>query len=443
MFHILNTIGKKLLPTWLYKNLIADWDKDGLKKYFYNTSWMFFARIGSMLISLLATLYIARQLGPTNYGELSYAISFVALFSFIATFGIDSVLYRELIKYPEKRNEFMGSAFVIRIIMSVIAIGLTVISALLFSPQDVSFYLIALLSVSFIFQSLYIISYEFQATVQARYISILSLAITIILNVLKIAVVFFGKGVIYLALILLLESILYAVGNAFLRHAFFGKLSLWKFDKNTTKIILIDSWPFIFTSAFTVIYTRIDQVMLKNLIDATSVGIYDAAVRISELWYFIPAIMVSSLFPAIVNARKNSTHEYKKRTVRLFFVLLGLTFTIAIIMSVFSKSIIAFVFGSEFQDSAMVLKIYIWALVPTSIIILFNYILLAENKKIILFFSALLGMIVNVYLNYILIPKYETSGAAVATLISSFIVVLFLSLIFIKNIKGLMNKKFN
>lgn len=437
MFHILNTISQKLLPAWLYKKLITDWDKDGLKRYFYNTGWMFFARIGSIIVSLLATLYIARQLGPTSFGELSYAISFVALFSFIATFGIDSVLYRELIKYPEKRNEFMGSAFMIRIVMSVIAIILTIISALLFSPQDVSFYLIALLSISFIFQSFYIISYEFQATVQARYISILSLVITIILNVLKIAVIFLGKGVIYLALILLLESILYAVGNAYLRHVFFGKLSLWKFDKNIAKKILIDSWPFIFTGAFTVIYTRIDQVMLKNIIDATSVGIYDAAVRISELWYFIPAIIVSSLFPAIINARGHSAQEYKKRAVTLFFLLLGITTMIAMLMSTFAKPIISFVFGSEFQDSAMVLKIYIWALVPTSIIILLNYILLAENKKMILFFSALLGMIVNIYLNYMFIPRYEANGAAVATLISSSVVVLFLAVFFLKKIKNL------
>ena len=437
MFHILNTIGQKLLPAWLYKKLITDWDKDGLKRYFYNTGWMFFARIGSIIVSLLATLYIARQLGPTSFGELSYAISFVALFSFIATFGIDSVLYRELIKYPEKRNEFMGSAFMIRIVMSVIAIILTIISALLFSPQDVSFYLIALLSISFIFQSFYIISYEFQATVQARYISILSLVITIILNVLKIAVIFLGKGVIYLALILLLESILYAVGNAYLRHVFFGKLSLWKFDKNTAKKILIDSWPFIFTGAFTVIYTRIDQVMLKNIVDATSVGIYDAAVRISELWYFIPAIIVSSLFPAIINARGHSAQEYKKRAVTLFFLLLGITTMIAMLMSTFAKPIISFVFGSEFQDSAMVLKIYIWALVPTSIIILLNYILLAENKKMILFFSALLGMIINIYLNYMFIPRYEANGAAVATLISSSVVVLFLAVFFLKKIKNL------
>ena len=437
MFHILNTISQKLLPAWLYKKLITDWDKDGLKRYFYNTGWMFFARIGSIIVSLLATLYIARQLGPTSFGELSYAISFVALFSFIATFGIDSVLYRELIKYPEKRNEFMGSAFMIRIVMSVIAIILTIISALLFSPQDVSFYLIALLSISFIFQSFYIISYEFQATVQARYISILSLVITIILNVLKIAVIFLGKGVIYLALILLLESILYAVGNAYLRHVFFGKLSLWKFDKNIAKKILIDSWPFIFTGAFTVIYTRIDQVMLKNIIDATSVGIYDAAVRISELWYFIPAIIVSSLFPAIINAKGHSAHEYKKRAVTLFFLLLGITTMIAMLMSTFAKPIISFVFGSEFQDSAMVLKIYIWALVPTSIIILLNYILLAENKKMILFFSALLGMIINIYLNYMFIPRYEANGAAVATLISSSVVVLFLAVFFLKKIKNL------
>ena len=177
--------------------------------------------------------------------------------------------------------------------------------------------------------------------------------------------------------------------------------------------------------------------MLKNIIDATSVGIYDAAVRISELWYFIPAIIVSSLFPAIINARGHSAQEYKKRAVTLFFLLLGITTMIAMLMSTFAKPIISFVFGSEFQDSAMVLKIYIWALVPTSIIILLNYILLAENKKMILFFLALLGMIVNINLNYMFIPRYEANGAAVATLISSSVVVLFLAVFFLKKIKNL------
>jgi O-antigen/teichoic acid export membrane protein len=106
----------------------------GVRKHSKNISWMFFARIGSMVISFLATAYTARNLGPTNYGELSYAISFTALFGFIASLGIDQILQRDLIKYPEKRNVYLGSAVTIRVISSLLAISVCVTSAIFLSP---------------------------------------------------------------------------------------------------------------------------------------------------------------------------------------------------------------------------------------------------------------------------------------------------------------------
>jgi O-antigen/teichoic acid export membrane protein len=394
------------------------WQHAGFQKYFQNTSWMFFARIGNLIVSFIATAYIARHLGPTNYGELSYAVSFVSIFSFVAVLGIDQVLYRDLVAFPEKRNEYMGSAFGIRLGASFGAVILCILSAYLLSPKDVSLFLIGLLSVSFIFNSFQIITYEFQAQVQSKYPAILSIYIAIILNILKIAVIIWGQGVIYLALVLLLESIFYAVGFLYYRTKLYGMISNWRFDKAIAKKILHDSWPLMFSSAFALIYARIDQIMLKNMIDAESVGLYDAAVRLSEVWYFIPGIVAASLFPAIINAKQVSETLYYKR-IRNLMLLLGLSaLLIALPTTLLAGWVIKIIFGSAFAGATIILQIYIWSNIATSLNTVVNMYLLAENCKKILFFSSLAGVVTNVILNIYLIPLYGMTGAAVATLIS-------------------------
>ncbi|MEI6490425.1 MAG: flippase [bacterium] len=394
------------------------WAHTGFQRYFQNLGWMFFGRLASMVVSLIATIYIARNLGPSNYGELSYAVSFVSIFSFIAVLGIDQVLYRDLINFPDKRNQYMGSAFTLRIGASVIAVLLCGGFALWFSPKDISLFLIFLLSLGFIFNSFQIINYEFQANVQSKLPSLLSLYLAIILNILKILVVVFGKGVIYLAIVLLLESIFYAIGYLYYRTKLYGMISEWKFDKEIAIKILKDSWPLIFASAFALIYARIDQVMIKNMMDAESVGFYDAAVRLCEVWYFIPSIILSSLFPAIINAKNTSEHIYYARIRKLAILLIGLSVIIALPVSLLAGFIIKVVFGKAFMGAVLVLQIYIWSNVATSINSVVNLYLVAENFKKMLLFSTFAGMATNVALNIYLIPKYGTAGAAFATLIS-------------------------
>lgn len=390
----------------------------GFQKYSKNTAWMFAGKIGSMIVSFLATIYIARNLGPTNYGELSYAVSFVSIFSFIAVLGIDQILYRDLINYPEQKNKYMGSALGLRLGASIIAIILCLIFAFIFSPKDVSFYLIFLISITFIFNSFNIISIEFQSNVESKTPSLLSLYVTIVLNILKILVIVFGKGVIYLAFVLLLEAVLYAIGYLFYRTKFYGFISDWSFDKKIAVSILKDSWPLIFSSAFALIYARIDQIMIKNMMDAKSVGLYDAAVRLSEVWYLVPNIIVISMFPAIINAKKVSEEIYHNRIKRLGILLVILSVLIALPTVLLSKFIIQIVFGSAFLGAILILQIYIWSNISTSLNMLANYYLVAENHKKTLFFSSFIGMGTNVILNLFLIPRYGMAGAAFATLIS-------------------------
>jgi len=402
----------------MYQRFVSLTKTTGFKKYFKNTGWMFFAKVASMLVSFIATSYIARNLGPTNYGELSYAISFVSIFSFIAALGIDQILYRDLIKYPEKVNDYMGSAIILRTITSAIAIALCLLFAFVLSPKDVSFFLIFIICISFLFNTFQIIGLEFQAHSQAKIPSLISLGITIILNILKIVVIAFDKGVIYLALILLLESILYAVGLFIYRTKIYGSTREWRFNKGIAKDILSNSWPLIFSSAFAIIYARIDQIMIKNMLGAESVGLYDAAVRLSEVWYFIPTLVISSLFPAIVNAHKTSLAQYYSRSRKLILFLFLFSSGTALLTYVFAPYIVYIVFGTGFLGAVPLLKIYIWSNIATALnAFTLNY-LVIENKRKTIFISSFVGMALNVILNIILIPQYGSVGSAIATLIS-------------------------
>lgn len=390
----------------------------GFRKYFASTGWSLISRVASLFISFFVTIYMVRYLGPENYGQLSYAVSFVGIFSIVATLGMDSIIYRDLVSHPERTGEFMGTALGLKLLAGVFASLLTIVSALLLSPKDISLYLIIIIAFTYIFNSFNIIVYEFQSRVQQKYPALISLAIVIVLNTLKILVFYFDKGVFYLSFILLLESMLYAALYVIYRRKIYGAFSDWHFKKETAYYILRSSWPLIITAVFSVIYTRIDQVMIKNMIDAGSVGIYDAAVRLSEAWNFIPGIIASSLFPAIVNAKKVSIKVYKKRLLGLIGGLMTLAVIVAIPTTLLSSFIVNVLYGSAYAASAPVLSIYIWSGIWFSMNLVLQYFFINEHKPQILFYSSLLAMLINVGLNLYLIPIYGVTGAAWATFVS-------------------------
>jgi O-antigen/teichoic acid export membrane protein len=395
------------------------WQHAGFQKYLQNTGWIFFMKVLSMAVSFIATLFIARNLGPSNFGQLSYAISFVGIFSFIASLGIDSILYRELIKYPEQKAKFLGSAFTIKMVAGVIGAIIVAIFAYSWAIDDVSKVLILIISGTFIFNPFQIIGYEFQAQVKSKYPSIISFIVTVLLNTAKIAVIVSGKGVIYLALTLLLESILYAIFYwIFYKSKLGQKISEWRFDKAIAITLLKDSAPLIFSGAFAVIYSEIDQILIKHMIDARAVGIYDSAVRLAEVWYFIPNIIMMSLFPAIINAKIVSREIYAKRLKKLSLLLVGLATGIALVTTILAPFMISILYGTAFIGGIIILQIYIWSLIGSFLGTLVTNYLIAENYRKISLFSNLIPMTVNVILDLIWIPKYGIIGPACATLIA-------------------------
>ncbi len=403
--------------SWNY--IKEKWANAGFQKYFQNMSWMFASRILCMIISFITTVIVARRLGPINFGQLNYAISFVGIFGILSSLGIDNILYRDLIKNPDKKREFLGSAFFIKLIAGSFTAVLVIVSSIFWAQDDVSKVLIIVLSGTFIFNTFRIIGYEFYARAKSKYPSIITLVVTFILSTLKIIVMLAGKGVIYLAFILLLESILDAIFYWYIYTKKYKETVFqWRFDKKIALTLLSDSWPIIFTSAFILIYSRIDQILIKYWMGPENVGIYSSAVAIAEVWYFLPNVIIPSLFPAVINAKKTSEEIYRVRIRKISFLLFVLSIVVAVITTLFAPLMIKIIYGNAFISASIILKIYVWSNVGTFLGVLATHYLIAENKKGVLAFMTFVPMIINVILNIVLIPKYGIVGSAYATLIS-------------------------
>jgi O-antigen/teichoic acid export membrane protein len=390
----------------------------GFQRYFKNTTWVLFGRIFSLGISFFTTIYVIRHLGPENYGLLAFSVGFVGLFSFIAGLGIDQILSRELAQDITKKDELLGSSLFLKLAASSLSVILILVSTYIVKTDSITRLLILINSFTLIFGSFNIISFFFQAKVQGKYQSISLISVTIILSLLKILVITFNKGIIYFAFVFFLENILYALIGVYIYTKSGNSLLAWRVKKTVIIYLLKDSWPLMISSAFIFIYTRIDQVMLKFITSNFNVGVYDSAVRISEVWYFIPSLIISSVFPAIINARKVSEGMFEKRMIYLYSLMFYMAIAVALPITIFSDFIIKTIYGSAFIGASGVLSVYIWAGIPVFITIAINTYLLTENRTGVSFVSSLVGMVANIILNIWLIPNYGIYGAALATLIS-------------------------
>lgn len=379
---------------------------------------MFAEKIFRTLIAFFVGIFVARYLGPGQYGLLNYAISFSGLFTSFANLGMDSIVVRELVKNPERRNEILGTVFRLRLIGALVTISLVSFVAFLVNEPSYNLFLILIISSATIFQSIGVVEQFFQSRVEAKFNVYAQSASFFISSLLKILLILSNQPLIYFAIVQTLESVFLAAGY----YAVYKKNNYsfddWRFNSRTAIELMKDSWPLVLSGVVIAIYMKIDQVMIKNFMTATDVGFYAVAVKLCEAWYFVPMAISTSVFPAIVNAKQTSEKLYLSRLQKLYDFLAAIAIAIAIPVTFLSDFIINLLFGAVYRPAAPVLTIYIWAGIATFLGVASSQYLISENLTKLSFYRTLLGMIANVLLNLILIPNFGISGAAVATLVS-------------------------
>ncbi|QSH40363.1 flippase [Lentisphaerota bacterium ZTH] len=414
------------------KLIRAAWQHQGLRKYGANTIWLFSEKIIRMLIGFTVGVYVARQLGPSKYGLLNYAISFCAIFSFISSLGLDSIVVRELVKFPENKDELLGTTFWLKAIGVLLMLGLVCAGAFLSKNDVQTNILVLIIAAGYLFQTFQTIDFYFQAQVMSKYIAISQVVAWTLVSAGRVFFAYTGAPLMYFAVLEAANMALMSFGYLFFYIIKVSHPFHWKFKFDTAKGLLKDSWPLLLSGAAGMIYMRIDQVMIKEMLGNASNGQYAVAIRLCEIFNFLPILTCSSFFPAIIRAKKVSNKHFEHRMQLLYEAMLSLSFAIAIPIALLAQPIVLILFGKPYQGAISIVIIYIWRLPFVALGTAAGKWMIVKKLQIYSFVFVAFGAIANIVLNYFLIKALGLSGCAIATIVASVLFVVIAPFLFHK-----------
>lgn len=401
----------------MIKKIIELNNNNGFKKYFKNTSWLFGEKIFRMSVGMIIGILVARYLGPEKFGLLNYVISFVGLFGIIATLGINNIVVKKLVNNPHDENKLLGTSFVIRLIGSIILMLILTLFIQFTNNDNITNMYIYILAFSTVILSFNVIDLSFQSKVKSKFVVYSNIFTLVITSIIKLVLISMEAPLISFVIMILLDSLLLAIFLIYFYYKDHNKIATWFFDKEKAKELITEGFPLVLAGFAMSIYLKIDQVMINEMLGNESGGYYAAAVRLSESLYFIPIAISISLFPSIINSKKDIV-KYKNRMQALFSFLIWFAILIAIPLTYFSDFIIDVLYGEAYQKSANVLMIHIWAGIFVFLGEATSRWFINENLQKLLFYRTALGAVLNIILNYYFIQSYGIYGAALATIIS-------------------------
>lgn len=391
------------------------------KKVIGNSMWQIGEKIVTMLFSVIITSITARYLGVEKYGLANYIISTVMLFTTFSTLGMEKITIKDILEKEESEEIIIGTSLYIRIIGGIILTIISQITIYILNGKDLLSQLLGLImGISMIFKAFEVIEYDLQAKMKLKTISNIRFFAAIIVSVSRITVVVLDLGIIGFISTYLIETIMVSI----LLRIWYkkSKKTKFKFNKQYAKKILSRCWYVAISGLMITLYMRIDQVMLGTMLNSkTENGIYSAAVRIAEMWYFIPTAIVASFQPMIVIKKKQNEKEYEKSVQRLYDIIAIIGIAFGILITLFGNIAVSLLYGEEYKGATEILKISVWAGLFATLGTARSVWLVVQNlQKYTLIYTSV-GSITNITLNILLIPSMGAKGAAIATLIAQIV----------------------
>jgi O-antigen/teichoic acid export membrane protein len=412
----MNQTWIKYLPAFIREKIK---ERVLLQKTIRNTGWMMGDKIIRKIAGIVVGVWLARYLGPQLYGEFSYAIAVVMIVMPITVLGLDDITIRRMVQDSGRRDEILGSSFIMMILGGVASFGLAMAAIFIARPEDaLVHWLVGIVAAGNIFYAFNVIEFWFESQLQWEFTVYAKTSAFLLLCLVKIVLIIFKAPLIAFAWAALADSLACSAGLVVVYWKKGYAIKVWRFSQTMTRMLLKDSWPLIFSAFFYMIYLRVDQVMLGNMVGSEELGNYSVAVQVSEAWFFIPVVICTSVFPAIVEADSISEELLNAHMRKLYSLMVLLSYGFALPVAFFSQTIIEVLFSSAYSAAGPLLAILAWTGLFTSLGAARNNFVISKNWTKINLVSTASGCVLNILLNFILIPRYGAMGAVVATFIS-------------------------
>lgn len=386
-----------------------------------NSIWMILEKVFRLVLGLFVTALVARHIEPSGFGLINYLLAIYSVFYTVSTLGLNRIVVRELVgvvSNPKEISKILSTTFFLRLGAAILLYLILLVYAFLADAEN--FYLYFVLFLSLIFSPLDLIDLNQQAMGSVKLISIARTLSMLLTSALRIALVVWDFGLIWFVIAILFEYVFSAISIAviFLLGKHGSLITRKHLSHSKASMYLKESWTEIIAGLGAILFMRLDQIMLNAMVGAEAVGIYSAASRLAETWYFIPVAITAATFPFILKGKEFSDECYLARLRILMSVLLALGISAGLAITFVSDFVISLLYGSEYIQSSGVLILLCWSGVFMVLGISSGSMLAAEKKLKWNLYRNLFGLCLNIIFNYVLIQKYGVTGAAVATVMS-------------------------
>ena len=374
--------------------------------------WAVSGKIINLAGTLILGIIIARYLGAEQYGLMNYVISYAFLFQTLASFGIDSIEVREEAAGNVPYTTIIGTAFWIKVVFGIICIGLSVGTAIVIGEDNYTTLLILMYSCYIVFNSFGVIRNYFTSLVQNKYVVLSEIFRTFVGIAIKLTLWIMDCSLTWFMAAFAFDYVLLAGGYISSYRHKIGRLRDWKFSMPYARFMLKESFPLLLTNAAVIIYQRIDQVMIGQMVNKTEVGYFSVAAKFVEVMIFIPATIAQTISPMLVQFFQKSKEAYLKNVQRYLNIMVWLCLLCSIAMSVVSYWVVLYTFGTEYLPAAVILQVLAFKMVSAGLSSAAGSIIIVERLQKWVFFRDILGCIVCVGLNWWLLPKFGAVAAA-------------------------------
>lgn len=386
-------------------------------KFIHNTGWILFAQIYQMLLSLVIGVISARYLGPSNYGTINYAASYLSFFTIACALGLEGIVVKEMVDNRDNEGVVLGSSIVMRLAAGFLSMIAVCAIVAVINPGDRTLLVVAFLqSLVLLFNSFHIIDFWYQSLLRSKVSSIIKCIAYTGMSIYRIWLLITGKSIEWFAFATSLDALIIAILFLY-RYKKDGTHRL-KFCSNTSKHLIGLSYHLIISSLMAVIYNQMDRLMIGKMIDQTHVGYYAAASTICHMWLFIPQALANSARPLIMGLKGKDEELYIRRIKQLTGVTFWFGVVFAVIVTILSHFIIHGLYGADYAQARGPLLFMIWSTVFSSLSYTRAIWMISENKQKYTKQILVCGVIVNLVLNSIGIPLIGMNGAAAATLVT-------------------------
>ena len=408
-------------------------EKSIAKKFIGNSGWMIGQQLYNMILQVVVGSLSARYLGPSNYGLINYGASIISFFSIVCRLGLDGVIINEMIKKPEKRGSYLGSALVMRCSASIASLFCIMAIVRVLEPNNTTLYVITLLQAfAVILQSYEVFTYWFQLNLKMKYVSIATMIAQTVVGAWRITLLATKASVYFFVLS---SSIQYLVCGGVVIYCFMREHNSLKltYSKDDALYLIRGSYHFIISGLAVTFYSQIDKIMIGKFLDTSEVGIYTAAAAIATLWEFVPKALIDSARPLIIELREKDYDKYIRRFQQLLLAITVLSGVVGMGVTLLGKIAILVLYGKQYLEATAPLGILIWSTGFAMIGTARGVWIVAEGFNKYTKCFVLIGAAVNFTLNLIFIPIMGITGASITTLISQITVAFVSPLLFKKS----------